>query len=469
MITYTPEQFKAKYGEIGLQQITSSTPPQKSSRFAIPSLNELGTAYKDIGTGFVKGVGSTGLAIAKAGEMISGKPISNAIQAGLDPNRTYSQVRDSSGINALVGKDIEEKLKSKNSGEVVGKSLEFLTEMLYGAGEAKILSAGAKKVGATFEGIGSKLSGMGDDVLEDGVKIKDKIGDLLVNLDQKTKTALDRTPVDKFKEVVEQGKKAISDDRITTPLEKVGENIIEAINQVKAKASQIGSKKSEYLKYPDAFSGDGVKKFKEGVQSFLNSRTMVENDKPIVKKIVEEFKKLGNTPSKGQVDKFIDYAQEALYSGEKNLVQPISNKTVSPLRSLISKLNDNLKNQLPEGYRIANKEYGELVKLSSEINTKLGKEGEKAGSFVKRLFSPSDARTKELFSELEKLTGMDFTRDARLAKFVMEALGDVRTSSILEQIPTSSKGFIDKAVGFAVDKLSDPLKAGERYLKSKGN
>lgn len=463
MKTITEEQFKKQYGE----ETVSKFSTRATSRFAVPTGKELLSAGRDVSTGLVKGAMQSGTGLVQGINALG-----TATAAALNPNETYQSLKDrqvkaGSVFTGPKAEQINQQLKAQNTGEKVGKSLEFIGELFTPTGVRTATSKVASEAGGIFKGVGSKIAQIPEELTEGGVKVKDKVADLLVNLDEKTKTALDRTPKEVFDKFVEQGRQAVTDDRIRTPLESVGDDIIDSLTTLKNKASEIGAEKSTFLKYPETFSGKGVKQFKEGVQSFLNSRSMIDNDKPVVKKIVEEFKKLGSTPSKGQVDKFIDYSQEALYSGEKNLVQPVSNKTVSQLRGLVSKLNQSLKEQLPKEYSKLNDEYSELKRISSEINTRLGKEGSNAGSFVKRLFSPSDARTKELFSELERLTGKDFTRDARLAKFVMEALGDTRAASILEQIPTSAKGALNKVVDFATQKLSDPIKAGERYINQK--
>jgi hypothetical protein len=430
----------------------------KSLGLSIPEIKtpdkSFGQKTKEFGVGLLKGASATAQGFQDLGQRVL---------AGVDPTQNLEQVRQSTGLNTL-----KQDFKAEGGYEKGGKALEFIAELLLtptGIGSRLANTKTLKSTQGIFEGIGSKLSNIPDDLVEGGVKVKDKVADILVNLDAKTKTALDRTTPDVFQKFVEQGRKAVVDDRVRTPLETVGDNIIDSLGKLKSQATEIGEKKSQYLKYPDAFTGDGIKVIKGKLQSFLNSRSMIENDKSIVKKMVSEFNKLGQTPSKGQVDKFIDFAQETLYAGEKNLVQPTSNKTSAQLKSLISELNTNLKKQLPKEYGVLNDKYSELKRLMSEINTRLGKEGASAGSFVKRIFSPSDARTKELFEQLEKLTGQDFSRDARLAKFVMEALGDTRASSILEQIPTSAKGMIDKSLEFVSKKLSDPIKAGERYIK----
>lgn len=458
MATISAQEF-LKGGQPKLISSNTQTPSSETS------LSFFDKA-KQVGTGVIKGaldttIGTTQL-LQKAGQ---------AGIAAIDPTMTYSEVRDKTGFKSLQGAEAEQinkQLEAKTGYEKAGKALEFVAEILYPVGKAEevanLTNKASKTVGATFDGIGSRLSSIGDDVVEGGVKVKDKIGDMLVNLDQKTKTALDRTPKEVFQSFVEKGKQALTDDRIRTPLEAVGDSVIDGLKYVKNLASEVGAKKSEMIKLPSAFEGKGISEFKGKIQSFLNSKSLMETDKGIVKNIVEEFKRLGDTPTKGQVDKFIDYAQNVLYAGEKNLTLPASNEITARLRGLIGGLNNSLKSQMPEAYRAVNDQYGKLTSFANELNTKLGKKGQTAGSLIKRLFSPSDARTKELFDELQRITGVDYFRDARLAKFVMESLGDTRAASLLEQIPTSAKGAINKLIDYGINKLQNPIKAGERYI-----
>lgn len=460
MTIITPDQF---FKGSDPSKATVVQKPQ-----SITSINKPFGTPLDVLKGVGKGALDSSIGLARGLQGLGQRTI-----AAVDPTRNLEQVRKDTGFRSLQGPDaaqIDTQLKAKNNAQKLGKVLEFAGELLYPVGATEELGniGGkiSKKAGATFDNLGTRLSSMEDHILGDGVNVKDKLGDLIVNLDQKTKTALDRTPKEVFDKVAEQGRKALADDRVTTPLEQVGHNAIDAIDHLRNNVMpKIGEEKARFLKIPSAFEGNGIKKFREEFNSFMNSRTMIENDKPIVQNIYNQFRKLGDTPTKGQVDKFIDYAQEVLYSGEKNLVQPTSGKTTLQIRGLISKLNNNLKSQLPEKYGELNQKYSELIRLTNEINTNLGKEGRSAGAFVKRLFSPSDARTKELFSQLEKETGIDFTRDARLAKFVMEALGDTRASSLLEQIPTSAKGALDKAINYGIKKVADPIKGAARYIE----
>lgn len=435
-----------------MNRLTTLLDTRKSSNFSSMSGSNAGAlqTIKDVGIGVAKGIGDTVNNVASLGR---------PVLAALDPNKTTQDYKPAG--NSMFA---ETNLKADNTAQKVGKTIEFAAEVLF---PVLRTTKGSKIVGASLDGIGSRIRGLSDDVAEGGVSVKDKLIDIVGGLDDKTKTALQRTPRDVFDNFVEKGKQAMLDDRNRTPLESVGDSVADALRVVKDKASTIGAEKAKIMKLPEPFKGRGIQQFNEGLQSFLNNRNLIENDKTVVKQIVSEFKKLGSTPTKGQVDKFIDFAQDSLYAGEKNLTLPVSNKTTGGLKALIGKLNDNLKTQLPPKFSELNAEYSRLSSLTRELNTKLGKESGNAGSLVKRLFSPSDARTKELFDALEKETGQDFFRDARLAKFVMETLGDSRSKSLLEEMPNTAT-FIKAGYDAARSKLDVPFKAAEGVIKKNG-
>jgi hypothetical protein len=444
-MTLTPEQiaeFRKEYN-VG------------APKTAQPSMSFLDKT-KSVGVGVVKGVGAAAQDLQDLGQ--------RGI-ALIDPTMNLEQVREKTGIKPLAEADF----KAKNNYEKAGKTIEFIAEVLFPVGGAtkgtKVATKAGEIAGASLDNISSRVASLSDDVVEGGVKVKDKVVDLVVGLDDKTKTALKRTPKNVFDTIVQKGKDAMLDDRNQTPLEFVGESVANGLKKVKDIASGVGQSKSELIKLPEAFVGKGIKTFGDELQSFLNSRNLIENDKGLVKQIVGEFKKLGTTPSKGQVDKFIDFAQEALYAGDKNLTVPISSKTTGGLKRLISGLNTSLKQQLPENYGKLNDEYSRLIELVGELNTKLGRESGNAGSLIKRLFSPSDARTKELFDELGKITGDDYFRDARLAKFVMDVLGDTRAANILQQIPTSPRGLLEKTVEKGLELFRDPIKQAGKIIE----
>jgi len=418
---------------------------------------------KDLGIGALKGLGDTVNGLAKIG-----RPVTDRISGALDPFKT---VQDYQNIKSPL---TDEMLKSDNNTQKVGKGIELVAELLFPVGKVAqgigLTEKAGKVAGASFDDIGARISAMGDDVLESGVKVKDQMINLVTNLDDKTKTALSRTPIETFKEYMEVGKKAMKDDKNITPYEVVGNKIIDALKQVKSRASSVGSAKSQIMetaKVGYTKVGNIAQRTALDIQKAFNGMKLDPADARIAKDFQTTLMNLGDNPRLKDVDAAIDLLQDRLYKAGRSNTVEITDRITGKLRQSIGKLNGEVKNLGGKAYSQANDEYAKAADLVRELNARLGKEGSSAGSLVKRLFSPSDARTKELFKELEKLTGQDFFRDARLAKFVMEALDDSRAYSMLEQIPRSASGAIERVVDWGVKKVSDPLKAAENFIKNK--
>lgn len=420
----------------------------------------------DLATGFAKGGLQTAIGTAQMAQGLGQRAI-----ATVDPTRNLQQVREQTGFKSLQGPaaaEINTQLEAKNPAEKAGKALEFVVELFYPVGKtteaASIAGKGKKVIGASFDNLGEKIASLEDNV----GGAKDKVLDTLVKLDDKTKTALSRTPKEKFQEVVEQGKAALLDDKNRTPLEAVGDQVIEGLKQAKDRASSIGQQKAEYLNQAKVGLkrvGTIVRDAALATKKQFSGVTLDSSDKKLVTEFFNELKKISDNPTLKDADKAIDFLQEKLYKSTSGDVVQVTDRVVGPLRKILGELNGKAGKVGGDAYQKFNKDYSDLVNLVSELNKKVGKEGQTAGAFVKRLFSPSDARTKELFELLQKYTGEDYFRDARLAKFIMETLGDGRAASLLEQIPKTPTGVIEKAVDFGVKKLANPIKAAERFIE----
>jgi len=204
-----------------------------------------------------------------------------------------------------------------------------------------------------------------------------------------------------------------------------------------------------------------VRTFGQRLQSFKNSRTATEGDTKLIRDIEAEYRKLGNTPSAGQVDRFIDFVQSKVYTAGRDLSIPVTDEATAALRSIAGEMNEALKSQLGEKYAKINSEYSRYINIRNELNTKLGKDGERGGALMKRVFSPSDNNTKQLFAEIQKETGIDLVNEATLARYVMDVMGDARQKSMLEQLqllntsPTPS-GILGKVVDYFMDHFNSP-------------
>ncbi len=332
---------------------------------------------------------------------------------------------------------------------------------------AQVAQRGASAIKTSVDDVAKSAAASLDDLERAAVSGKDSLIDRIAGLDDKTKTALKRTPQEKFQEVVSQGRNALLDDRNRTPLELVGDDMIAGLKQVKSQAGSIGQQKSEYLNQAKVGlkrTGNIARDARTSLRSTFNGLKLDKSDVSLIKEIDNELKALGKNPNLKEVDKTVDFLQDKLYTATRSNAVEVTDRVTGPLRRVVEQLNSGAKEVGGTAYKRLNEQYAERIRLVLELNARLGKEGASAGSFVKRLFSPSDARTKALFDQLQKLTGQDFTRDARLAKFVMDALGDTRAGNFLDQIPTSALGAVGKAAEFVASKVSDPLKNAKRFI-----
>ena len=448
----TPEDAIAgiqKYRASMVKPTTTTTPvvPEKTNGF-------MQTA-KDLGIGVLKGAGSTIKGLADMGR---------PIQAALDPTKTLAD------YNADPrGKLTEEQVTASNTTQKVGKGIEFVAEMLFPVGKVAEGIGLTTKTGASLNKLGSKIGSIGDDVVEGGVKVKDKLYELVGNLDSKTRNALKKTTKPEFDSMVDIGRKAMEVDGNMTPYEKVGNDIIAGLKQIKDRAGSIGEAKSQVMetaKVGYTKVGNIAQKSALNLQKAFSGMKLDPSDTKMIKEFQDTLKGLGNNPSLREVDAAIDLLQDRLYKAGRSNVLEISDRITGRLKSELGALNGQVKTLGGKSYAKLNKDYGDAMDIVRELNARLGKEGSNAGALIKRLFSPSDARTKELFKEMQKLTGKDYFKDARLAKFVMEALDDPRAKSLLEELPNPTniiKGVID----YGRNKLEVPFKAAESIIKNK--
>lgn len=452
MKTISGEQFKKTYGEE-----TTALFPQPIQPKSVAQ------KIKELGVGFGKGIGATAQGLQDIGQ--------RGI-AAIDPTLNLEQVRERTGIKPLVEADFG----AKTGYEKAGKTIEFVAELLFPVGKAGAFTKGEKIVAGSLDNLAEKAATISDDIVEGGVKVKDRLIELASKLDDKTKTALTRTPKDVFEKVVEQGKKAMTDDRIATPIENVGKQFVEQAQRVKNRLTQIGKQKGEVLNKAKNAYQDVSKEVGDTIlQMRKNFSGLAEEDAKFVNGVIDQLR----THLKGgrlkDVDSLIDTIQENIYklSDSEKAVQ-LTDRAMSIVRGGVEGLNKKLQAKIGGSYQNLNQKYSETYKLLQDINRAVGRKGERAGSFMKQFFSPAGQTAKNLVEKMEKITGVDFSRDARLAKFVMEALGDKRVESLLEQIPKNiPKSFVDaggQLLEFVMKKtgIDDPLEAARLFLEKQG-
>lgn len=291
-------------------------------------------------------------------------------------------------------------------------------------------------------------------------QVKSKIKDIRFNMsdiDPQVETALARSSFDDVNRYFQQAKKAKNDVRANTPLEIVGQKAEEAFDVIdEARKKAIDGKKSILANVQgqplekgiinDVFESGaknvgerfGVKIDTDGTISALDNRfnQLDGTDQRLVSDFFGKLNSLGDSPTLKQTDDFIDWAQSQLYKQKKSLatLDSASEPIVRQLQGITGDLNGRLKESVSNGYGEVNARIASLIELQDELSRGLGADARKGGGFVKRIFSPAGGNTRRIFDQVQKETGIDLFKEATLAKFAMESVGDTRQASLLKKL-----------------------------------
>lgn len=327
------------------------------------------------------------------------------------------------------------------------------------------VNKGVKKTVDVAKTTANNVSNAFSNVTANASKYPKQIFDKITEgkIDPKTKTILADTNVEKFDRYVKSGQEAINNPRSLTPLEQAGETANNILPKMKEDLSNIGRQKQASL---ESVGDTKVKEVTtpeiESMQKFLQTK-LTDSERSFVNSYIEELKSLGKNPSAKSVDATIDKLQQTFFERKGGTSIPVTSRVKSLVNTSIRNLNENLKRTVDSklgssDYSNLNAEYQKRVNIFQELNQKLGEDGNKGGSLLKRFFSPQDSGTKKLFANIKEVYGVDLAQDATLAKFVMDTLGDVRAKSLLELPPTSPTGVIQRGLKYLEDKATSPQK-----------
>jgi predicted pyridoxine 5'-phosphate oxidase superfamily flavin-nucleotide-binding protein len=480
MQTLTQEEFEKKYGEEALNALTTT---KQKQGFLSETLGD------------IKGVGSDIISSAKARSANVGEAMEAQAKGEQGLGRTiFQSVGQAAGLGSdIIGAGIKGTVKSlltegaeesvKGAVQGVGtavinnpvaqsiikqyQSLDdktkrdiesvlgvtSLTADVAGLGMAgKGAKAGIKTTQQLAKAGAQKVSTLTDDVITKTKQIftgsKARIGDQVIPIPKTVQTTLKRTSDDVFKKYVNQARLASIEQKASTPLELAGEKAVEALQSVQKKMSAIGAQKSSIVNQSNVGLkpvGNIAVKARQNILKEIGDKTLDATDQRLVNDVLTKLTNLGVNPKLKQVDEFIDYAQEILYKGTKNLTVPVGGRTERVIKNTITSLNNQIKDIAPSSYRNLNAQYAKMIDIRNTLNNALGSEASKGGSLMKRVFSPTDSGTKKLFEEIKKLTNIDLVDEATLAKFSMELFGDARQAMLLQQLNIPSKaGLIQK-------------------------
>ena len=80
-----------------------------------------------------------------------------------------------------------------------------------------------------------------------------------------------------------------------------------------------------------------------------------------------------------------------------------------------------------------------MIEQEDELSRVLGADADKGASLMKSLFSPTGERTRRIFQEVYDETGIDLFKEATLARFAGESVGNPNVRSLLKQIDVAAQ------------------------------
>lgn len=328
------------------------------------------------------------------------------------------------------------------------------------AGKGAVSIAG--KTALAGEKVATKLTGVTKNIAEKLPQYSEKVAQVLASEpSQQFKTILQETPTNKFDEFIKLAEKSSIDPREPSVFEKVGENLTNATKQIKSQTDSIGKQKSLIINKAKI----GLAEFKDAPRKAIIEVSKLE-DSPIKDKIITKLKSI---KTKKDADKVIDDIQNIIYEAKGTSLIAQGSATEKQLKGIIGRLNEALKDSLPISYRNLNTKYSNRIKVLQTLNRALGEVVEgvptRGSSLIKQFFSPAGTKTKELFEFIKKNTGVDLAQDAVLAKFAGNLFDDPKVKSLLEGLPTTKAGLVDKTIDFAIEKTGVGEKVGQAIKK----
>lgn len=295
--------------------------------------------------------------------------------------------------------------------------------------------------------------------------VKGLLSDLrlkLSDVDPQVETVLQRSNADEVNRYFQQARNAKTDVEKPTPLELAGTKAEEAFDAIdtarkdaiqgkKAILESVATERVPGNTLNDVMS-QGIQTMQEKYGVKISSRgdvsqapgrisTLDSADQKLVSEYFGRLNSLGISPTLKQVDDFVDWAQSVLYKQSKTMskYEVASDPVVRSLQGVTGDLNSRLKSAVGNGYGEVNARVQSLLNLQDELSGALGADARKGGGLMKKLFSPTGGDTRRIFDEIRDETGIDLFKEATLAKFAMESVGDVRQSSLLKTLDVAIK------------------------------
>lgn len=334
--------------------------------------------------------------------------------------------------------------------DAVGGVVDLVSNFIGGGAVSKgtdITEAGLKK---TVKGIDNTVKAVVDTAEAVIPATKDGfINFVTPNVDESVKTILKTTPTSKFDEVVKVAQNASVDPTKPSTYEFVSKSMTDATKQIDNQVKSLAQQKNTIINKAKI----GLSDFTKETGSVILDINRKLKGTDIGNKFIAKLK---TVKTKIDADKAIDELQDILYKGNKDMTIPIGSSEDKLLKGILGKYNSTLKDALPSSYSKINSEITNRFKALNILNRSLGEVVDgvpiRGAGLVKQFFSPAGTKTKQLFEYIKKTTGVDLAQDAVLAKYIGEAFGDTKIKSLLEGVPTTKTGAIDRVIDFALEK-----------------
>lgn len=304
------------------------------------------------------------------------------------------------------------------------------------------------------------------------------------DIDPQVKTVLERSNFDEVNSYFQQARNAKANPAKATPLEIAGTKAEQAFDTISdARTKAIAGKKAILADVADQrvpgntlneVMSDSIKRMEERFGVKVDAKgnvtqvkgrtsTLDSKDTKFVSEYFTKLNSLGISPTVRQVDDFVDWAQGQLYKQSKTMskLETASDPIIRELQKTTGDLNGRLKTTVGGGYGEVNARISNLIELQDELSRALGADARKGGGLMKTLFSPTGGNTRRIFQQIKDETGVDLFKEATLAKYAMENVGDVRQASLLKQLDVAVQA------GAELD-LTKPMSI-YRWLKERGD
>lgn len=472
------EDFKKRYGDSGVSRFAKR--PEEEGRFSDvgedirTGVSRIGEDLAQTGGQIKEAVGSTlkgetfapvgiaqtaGLGLKAGLADIGGNILQTAGKLFTKQSEEEAIAEKVGGIvqatgipEAIEGLDLSERAK-RNLGAAEG----FFEAFTLGTG--KLLSQPIKQSLKASDDV-LLTSKKANPTITSGTFLQDAVKDVRFNLsdiDPQVETVLKRSNFDEVNRYFQQADVAKKDPAKNTPLEIAGkkaEESFDAINEARFKAiegkkailEQVADNKISGNTINDVMSV-GIQRMNEKFGANIDAKgnitqakgrtlTLDATDQKLMSEYVSRLNRLGVAPTVKEVDDFVDWAQGQLYKQSKTLskLEVASDPVIRELQKMTGDLNGRLKTEVGGGYGEVNARISNLIELQDELSRALGADARKGGGLMKTLFSPTGGNTRKIFEEIQAETGIDLFKEATLARFAMETVGDTRQASLLKQL-----------------------------------